>query len=88
VFATSIHFHPNSMFVGKVVSLLLACNQIRGSTLVGSSLAHKYQIREEVNGSSNTLAYYDKSTIMTINTKQVYSQVYSIWSLKKFRTEF
>jgi hypothetical protein len=61
VFATTF------VFEDEVVSLLSAWSQMRGSALVGSSLALKYKIREEVNGACNTLAYYEKATIVAIN---------------------
>ncbi len=51
MFVTSVHFHPGLVFVGKVKSLPLEWSPEGGTTLVGSSLAHKYKTRVEVKGS-------------------------------------
>ncbi len=53
VFTTSIHFQPSLICAGKVRSLLLEqkWSPVRGSTLVCSSLACKYQTKVENNGS-------------------------------------
>jgi hypothetical protein len=60
VFVTSIHFHPSLIFVGNARSLPLEWSSIRGSTLVGSSLACKYKTRVEVNvcGKHSSLLQY------------------------------
>ncbi len=50
-FGTSIHFDPSQIFMGKDKSLPLERSPVRGSSLVGSSLACKYKARVKVNGS-------------------------------------
>ncbi len=40
----------------------------RGSVLVGSCLAHKYQTKVEVMEGENTLAYYSMAVIMAMKS--------------------
>ncbi len=58
MFATAIHFYPSLIFSGK--AKLTEWSLTRGSTLVGTSLCCKYQIRLEVNGSGkfSSLIWY------------------------------
>ncbi len=58
--------HPSLIFVGKDRSLQLERSSVKGSTLIGSSLAQKYQTRQ--NGS--VTAYYDAETIIAIKVLQ------------------
>jgi hypothetical protein len=67
VFATSIHFHPSLIFAGKARSLQSELCPVRGSTLVGTSLASKYQARVELTHLANTLAFYT-ATITAIKS--------------------
>jgi hypothetical protein len=56
VFGNISHSHPSLIFAGRAGSQTLLFNPMRGSTLVSSTLAHKYCNRVTV---ANTLAYYD-----------------------------
>jgi hypothetical protein len=44
------NFHPSLIFSGKDRSPPLECSPVRGSTLLSSCLACKYQTRVEVDG--------------------------------------
>ncbi len=60
MFAVVNHFRPSLISAGK---LSLESCSLRGSTLVGSSLACIYLTRFDV---TNTLAYYDIKIIMAV----------------------
>jgi len=60
VFATVIHFHTNLKFTGNARSFPLEWSTIRGSTLMGSSLARKYYTWVvNVSGKLSSLLRYD-----------------------------
>ncbi len=65
MFAAAIHFHPNLIFAGRARSLLLERSSVRCFTVVGSSLAHKYETRVEV---ANALDYCDMAIITAIKS--------------------
>ncbi len=54
------------MFVGKTRSIPLKWGPVRGSTLVGFSLARKFYTRVKLMDLANTLAYYEKATITAL----------------------
>ncbi len=51
------------MHLGKARNLTSEISRVRGSTLVGSSLAHEFSTRLDV---ANTLAYYHTATITAV----------------------
>jgi hypothetical protein len=55
------------MFVGKARNIALNWGPVRGSTLVGFSLARKFYARVgKLMELANTLVYYEKATITEI----------------------
>jgi hypothetical protein len=66
VFAIAIHFNSSVIIVGKARTVPLEWSLVRGPTLVGSSLAHKYCPRVEVKPVVKTRAYYATANIMAI----------------------
>jgi hypothetical protein len=64
VFGTTIYFYSSLLFAGKARNLPLVWGHIRGATLVGSILAHKYYTRVEVNGSGNETTIYFYSSLI------------------------
>ena len=69
------HFHLSLIFSGKDRSLPLECSPLRGSTLVGSCLACKYQTRVKLMEVANTLAYYGTATVTVVKSFVVQSPV-------------